>query len=747
MNRRRWIAVFKAEYYTTTAKFRKIRKWIPLLFFSGVAFFSFFLRVVIGFLQRNAILDNQATPPIGTFFSIIAMFSFFTLFGPFVSPLGRSVYDGSAQSRREVALASPVKASELLLGNSLANLVFFLPFYTLVGTVSLLPFTGISDRPPLVVTSYIFIGLVLLILIGLVGGTLLTPIIFKLVARRTTETARAIVTLFISLSMIVSLPLLKYLLDVTEAGKGLGWIEFLPFVLAASIIVEGIYGVQIGLNAPQAIAILSGMVIFLVLLGIRYADRLYDWEGISSSNTTVVKQSTIKSGFEKVLRVLPNQSIQKIYKSLLYGSLRDVENLSRLTMGIAVTVFMLFALSGRGLFRNTAGFSGEIENGILLFTLIVSGSTVVFIEAASFTVQHRSFLEIVKSSPNGPAKFVISKLLQMLTLEVPIFFLIILVLWTLDYAPFSDLMKISAILSVIVFSLTCTVLGIFLLNPTDNEEDLTNFINLIVFYGITFGVGTIPVSSIIISNGLTSDSLTFIVAFSGISVVFLLLGIKTLDDMDIETLSSPLSETVKGIFLATILTFAGWITLPALSGIFFFLTGNIGTQIFLSALIPVALPLIYFRYHGVKFYLAENKARALGETVLALISMLLIAGTLLFYNTKTKQLDPIQPLLPQIPFLYLMVLIVSSVVVEELFFREFLFVFVERRSKDWVTIGSTAILFGVLHFTSPISMINAITSGIVLAMLRKRTGSVLYPIIAHLTYNLIVLFPVLTALS
>ncbi|RMG42238.1 MAG: CPBP family intramembrane metalloprotease [Methanobacteriota archaeon] len=747
MNRRRWIAVFKAEYYTTTAKFRKIRKWIPILFFSGVIFFSFFLRVLIDYLQNNALLEDQIAPPIGTFFSIIAMFSFFTLFGPFVSPLGRSVYDGSAQSRREVALASPVKASELLLGNSLANLVFFLPFYTLVGTVSLLPFTGISNRSPLIVTAYVFVGLVLLILIGLLGGTLLTPFIFKLVARRTTETARAIVTLFISLSMIVSLPLLRYLLDVTETGGNLGWIEFLPFVLAASIIVEGIYGVQIGLKATNAIGILSGMVIFLIFLGIKFADRLYDWEGIASSNTTTVVSSTPKKIFEKALRIIPNPSLRKMYKSQLYASLRDVENLSRLTMGIAVTVFMLFALSSRGLFRTATGFSGEIENGILLFTLIISGSTVVFIEAASFTVQHKSFLEIVKSSPSGPVKFVISKLLQMISLEIPIFALIMATLWMIDYAPIKDLVRIAGILAVTVFALTCTVLAIFLLNPSDNEEDLTNFINLIIFYGITFAVGTIPVSSIITTNSLTTTSISFIFVFLSISMIFLLLGVKSLDDMDIETLSSPLSENIKGVFLASVLTFAGWIVLPAFSGVFFFLTGEVLGQIFLSATIPVIIPLVYFNFNGLGIVPTKEKGKALLETCLAVIAMLLIAGTLLILFVDEKQQIPIQPFITQLSIGILAVMVSISVIVEELFFREFLLDFIEKRGDMPTAMVTTSILFGILHFTSITSMVNAFASGIILVLLRKRTGSILFPILAHLTYNFVILSPILTAVS
>ncbi len=738
MRHNRWIAVFKAEYYTTTARFRRIRKWIPILFLAGVLFISFFIRTVIDYLQANAILTRETAPPIGRFFAIISMFSFFTLFGPFVSPLGRTVYDGSAQSRREVAMASPVKPSELLIGNSLANLVFFLPFYALVGTISLTPFVGFSSIPPLVSTMFVFLGITLLIILGLIAGTLITPIVYKMFATRKNDTSRAIVTFLLSLFMISALPLLRLLIEIGDNGQQLGALSYLPFILATTIIVYGLYGIEIGVSVSMAIFLLALSIVLLLLLGAVSAKRLYDWDEVATSTTITVRQSPLKSSFETLTVTIPNQSIRLIYRSLVYGALRDLEHLSRLTMGIAIAIFLLFALSEEGLFRGGQSLGESIEEGILLFTLITSAATLVFIEVANFTVTHKSVFEVIKSAPHGAKKFVMGKMLQMLTFQAPIFLIIMLILTVTGDRSIESMGEIGMLLIFFIFCLICIALAIYLINPSDNEEDLTNFINLMVFYALSFGISILPVTSIILEDRFTLNRGIYLGTIFVFSLLILILGIRSLEEMDIETLNGPTASVVKAVFMSVVFTVSAFILLPNLSTVYFFLTNDLQGQLIVSTSVPMILPAIYFLLRTDKIDKEKTPfKKALAETMVSAILMLNFAFVLISAISQdiSTTILPFQDLSPTLLFL----LVVTGVLAEELFFIEFLYQYLWVGKKMQLQIFLPAMLFGLLHLLSLVSIINAIFAGLILGILRQRTGSVFYPIIAHLLYNLVLL--------
>ncbi|MCH8909080.1 MAG: hypothetical protein IH840_18520, partial [Candidatus Heimdallarchaeota archaeon] len=327
------LAVFRAEYYTTTSKFRKYRQYIPILFLSGVVFFSLILRTIYGFL---IVSDGPAqAPPIGSFFAIISVFSYFTLFAPLLSPLGRIVYDASARSQREVAISAPVKGRDLLYGNLLSNLAFFLPFFSFIGTVSLAPFIGNGEFSGIVTAIFLFFIMTLLILIGLVTGTLISPIIFNFIGKQKSEFSRAFVTLSVSSLMIVSLPLLRYLLDQAESDSSLGAIAYLPFTVASSLIVYVLYGEVIGLDPLLNIVLMLGYVVIIFIVGWITADWLYslDEEG---STISFASRDSKKEKFLNFLVLPVPKTLRTPTMAIMKASFRDIEHMSRLTIGVAV---------------------------------------------------------------------------------------------------------------------------------------------------------------------------------------------------------------------------------------------------------------------------------------------------------------------------------------------------------------------------------------------------------------------------
>ena len=85
--------------------------------------------------------------------------------------------------------------------------------------------------------------------------------------------------------------------------------------------------------------------------------------------------------------------------------------------------------------------------------------------------------------------------------------------------------------------------------------------------------------------------------------------------------------------------------------------------------------------------------------------------------------------------LILLSVILLSPIAEELLFRGVSFSYARRISGPVSTIMITAILFGIYHF-DPVQSIYACIAGIILGILKERTGKLYSPILFHIAFNL-----------
>ncbi|MHA2502688.1 MAG: CPBP family intramembrane glutamic endopeptidase [Candidatus Kariarchaeaceae archaeon] len=730
-------AVFKAEYYTTTSKFRDTRKYIPFIFLGGVFLLSYLLRIVYQFFRGDQVISN---PPIPTFFSIIAIFSYFTLFAPLLSPLGRVVYDGGGKSRREVALNSPVQSKDLLYGNLLSNLAFFLPFFGFVGTLTLAPFIGNGIFDPLPTSIALFSILSLLIIVGLVAGTMLSPIIFGFISTRRKSYTRAMVSFSVSAMLVFSLPILRYFLENTTLDGSLGWITFMPFTLASVLIIYILYGVQIALSPVLALVLLFGYIILILLLGYFTADNVYgidyDTQELASSNPDGLSERLLN----KIVSPF-GLSYRKVIVSTMKASLRDIEHLSRLTIGLSITIFMIFALSSRGLFREVANFDERVELAVVIFALILSSTSVIFIEASSFTVQHRDMLSLIKSAPNGARKFIIGKAIQMNLLLVPVFVTIVISLTIIGFISASNTLLLILIVILVMVSMTSLSLAIYMVNPSDNEEDLGNFVNLLIFYFLSFFIGTIPVAIVI--GEFQIRAWMYIVAILlilSLSASQLYVASEALEKMNLETLDSELSRRIIHHFKVIVLFLITWNILPLFSISYLVVSGSAVGFIVLTYLIILAPVLIYSLQNRTGWKIPFNRS-TIKVTISFILGMIAVGSVLQFMqyvlNPMISVLSPLT-LLPIDPVAVIFI-ITGVVVVEELYFRGMLLNYSLEELTKRQAIGITSILFALVHITSVFGFVNALLQSVLLANLRIKTGSVFYSIAAHLIYNFLFL--------
>lgn len=737
MNVKHIIAVYKAEYFTTTSKFRAIRSYIPLIFILGVVLFSFVLRFAYDFFRGDTFISD---PPVGTLFSIVTVFSYFTLFAPLLSPLGRVVYDGSDKSRREVALNSPVSNKDLLYGNLLSNLVFFLPFFSFIGTLSLAPFIGNGVYSPFLTSIFLFVILSLLITVGLVAGTFLSPLVYRFISAQQSNYARAFVTFAVAVMLVLSLPLLAYLLDtVNDPSLSVGIIGYLPFTLAANLIIYTLYGVAFVSSPVIATIFLVFYTLVIFAIGYFLADNLYGYDEYEKKSGESLPASTINKVISGITSPIPI-TIRSLTRGMIKASVRDIEHIARLTIGIAITIFMIFALSSRGLFRGVAEFPENVELAVIVFAIILSSASVVFIEGSAFVVQHRNMFTMLKSAPNGPWKFIISKFVQMFYIFFILFFFIIVGLSQLDIIAASNIVPILVITILGLVVLISISIVLFMINPADNQEDLVNFINLLIFYVFAFMLAIIPIVILLLELQLSISHIFLAVSITlMISIISLVTATYALEKMDVETLHSDFSQAIHHVTRSALLFFFGWIIVPLFSIPYFIQSGDLTGLLLIQSLFTVILPLLYYiqKYYRTKpipvFTIPETSLRT---AIITLMSMLVIGIIIqLIYDSLSNN----QGLFViDLEIGELVLLLLLGVLTEEIFFRGLLIDYSSQRLRNTTSIVLASIFFASVHFATWGGMINAFIQGLLLGRLRLRT-SIYHTIIVHLVYNIIIL--------
>lgn len=77
-------------------------------------------------------------------------------------------------------------------------------------------------------------------------------------------------------------------------------------------------------------------------------------------------------------------------------------------------------------------------------------------------------------------------------------------------------------------------------------------------------------------------------------------------------------------------------------------------------------------------------------------------------------------------------------IAEEVFFRGYMLRFLEERSRPTAAIVATSVLFAVTHL-NPAGMPVYLAIGVVLAVIYRRAGTLVAPIVAHVCFNALVL--------
>lgn len=80
--------------------------------------------------------------------------------------------------------------------------------------------------------------------------------------------------------------------------------------------------------------------------------------------------------------------------------------------------------------------------------------------------------------------------------------------------------------------------------------------------------------------------------------------------------------------------------------------------------------------------------------------------------------------------------ILIAPIIEELFFRKFLFLKLLEKNKTWIAIIVSSLCFSAIHFPTPNNLIQTFIAGVIACIIYLKTKNIVYLIIIHFLYNL-----------
>jgi membrane protease YdiL (CAAX protease family) len=125
------------------------------------------------------------------------------------------------------------------------------------------------------------------------------------------------------------------------------------------------------------------------------------------------------------------------------------------------------------------------------------------------------------------------------------------------------------------------------------------------------------------------------------------------------------------------------------------------------------------------------------QTIYILLGMMVV---MMVIGENFPHLLPKAPALPQDltgRILFISLVAFLAPLVEEAFFRGFLFKLLREPYGKWVTIGLTSVLFGLAHGLNPIKFMQTFIMGVCFGLLREESGSLRPSILLHFMNNAI----------
>lgn len=477
----KWYVIAKNEYRIHTGRVRAIRPYFPFLVAGLLAAYAVYLAPALVSLfvdEFVALMLSQAA------LAMVQIVLFFVFIYFMIIPITETLRDVRA-GELEILLSAPVRPSDLLLGDFVGEMSFYLIFMTVIAGL----FTAALSPLGLGVVQMVVVVAIFILVSA--SASWIGTVIAAVLRTRLGETARGR-DIGKALSFVIALPLvaliyaiqfgglIQALSDPSASGAVRTVLGLLPSSWGAKVIV-GFASEPGGLGSLglPAIGRLGGLVAFFLgsfYVGSRVADRLYALESASFTSP----KAGVDGAFYRALRMIGGGgNFGTLLASTMKEYARRLENLSHLAyiLGMIVIMSIFMVRSGR-----PDNFGSVVPLMMIQFLLPIVAVLVV----GEVTLKGKEALFIFRKSPDGVGRFVKARLVQGWLVVMPLAALVVVIT-----AATNPQISVRSVLPNMGMAMLFAagnvpmVLGLFLINPAFSERSGRFYVDMLVVISLS----------------------------------------------------------------------------------------------------------------------------------------------------------------------------------------------------------------------------------------------------------------------
>ncbi len=494
-----WFTIAKNEYRITINSFAPSSKryFLPFVVLVVVFYPTIITPVLLDYLFKAGDLQNLST--VLSLMYEILLLNIFLIF--ITLPISLGIKDIKA-GNLELLLSTPMRSSDILVGEFFGRLPFYILGAVLVGGILTGIFGASGTNPGIVVVLTLLVVLDFLIAywIGTCVGFYLRSLLSK--SSRMKDLGKALSFILIIPAVFAMYGTMSLIMNYIEENSfnttikdfltifPSSWIAFISKELLNMTNFTGIVSNDFLLYSSLIVV----LIIIIILAGMKLGNNIYNLEPTSFSESEVVPHN-ITYNFFKLLGGNGSFGVLLAYNYKNY--IRRFENLSKIVYAIT----LMFAIL---LFFNNMQLDNEFSYIIAqVLSALLSGFMI-----SELTIYGKEKLLLYRQSPIGEWKFIFSKIIVYGIIIIPIVLLfnVLLSFIITDLTVYSFFRNL-VLITIATLALICLSTGIFLLNPPFNDKAPEFMINFqVIIFGSVFLFMALLISGLVIIKPPTHGS-------------------------------------------------------------------------------------------------------------------------------------------------------------------------------------------------------------------------------------------------